>query len=292
LKPREGSIRIASPLRARVQRLPYFLLITTSVGLIVLGKADTILIERARSALTDAAAPLLGLLARPAAAVATLIDDVREIGTLRSDNIRLKAEQQRLLQWQEIARQLETENRLLRKQLKVAPDPSLRYVTARVIGDYGGAFFRSVLVAAGEREGERKGQVALTAEGLVGRVLETGSRSSRLLLLTDINSRVPVVIERTRDRAVLAGDNSNLPRLLYLAPDASPRVGDRVVTSGSGGIFIPGLPVGLVSGVIGGAIVVQPFVDWDRLDYVRLVDYEFPRMLLAPTGSDQPDHPR
>jgi rod shape-determining protein MreC len=285
-------IRIASPLRAWVQRFPYFLLITASVGLILLGKADTILIERARSALTDASAPLLELLARPAAAIATLVDDVREIGTLRSDNIRLKAEQQQLLQWQEIARQLETENQLLRKQLKVAPDPGLRYVTARVIGDYGGAFFRSVLVAAGEREGVRKGQVALTAEGLVGRVLETGTRSARLLLLTDINSRVPVVIERTRDRAVLAGDNSNLPRLLYLAPDASPRVGDRVVTSGSGGVFIPGLPVGLVSGLVGGAIVVQPFVDWDRLDYVRLVDYEFPRMLLAPTGSDQPDHSR
>jgi rod shape-determining protein MreC len=281
-------IRIASPLRAWIQRFPTFLLITASVGLIVLGKADTILIERARAALTDAAAPLLALLAGPASAVATLIDDVREIGTLRSDNIRLKAEQQQLLQWQEIAKQLDAENRMLRQQLRLAPDPKLSYVTARVIGDYGGAFFRSMLVAAGEREGVRKGQVALDADGLVGRVLETGTRSARLLLITDINSRVPVVIERTRDRAVLAGDNSNQPRLLYLAPDASPRLGDRVVTSGSGGIFIPGLPVGLVSGVVDGAIVVQPFVDWDRLDYVRLVDYELPRVLLAPTGSEQP----
>jgi rod shape-determining protein MreC len=65
-----------------------------------------------------------------------------------------------------------------------------------------------------------------------------------------------------------------------------------VVTSGSGGVFVAGLPVGLISAVVGSAVVVQPFVDWDRLDYVRLVDYELPRALLAPVGSDKAVRPR
>jgi rod shape-determining protein MreC len=290
---REGSmIRFASPLRPWVQRFPFLLTIMVAVGLIVLGKADTILIERARSAIADASVPLLELMARPAAAIAELVDNVREIGSLRSDNVRLREEQQQLLQWQIIARQLDAENQMLRKLVRLAPDPKLSFVSARVIADYGGAFFRSVLVAAGERNGVRKGQAVINGDGLVGRVFEVGSRSARLLLLTDINSRVPVVIERTRDRAVLAGDNSNYPRLLYLAPEASPRPGDRVVTSGSGGVFVAGLPVGLVSAVVGGGVIVQPFVDWDRLDYVRLVDYELPRALLAPVGSDKAVRPR
>jgi rod shape-determining protein MreC len=290
---REGSvIRFASPFRPWVQRFPFLLTIIVAVGLIVLGKADTILIERARSAIADASVPLLELMARPAAAIAELVDDVREIGSLRSENVRLRDEQQQLLQWQIIARQLDAENQMLRKLVRLAPDPKLSFVSARVIADYGGAFFRSVLVAAGERDGVRKGQAVINGDGLVGRVFEAGSRSARLLLLTDINSRVPVVIERTRDRAVLAGDNSNYPRLLYLAPDATPRPGDRVVTSGSGGVFVAGLPVGLISAVVGSAVVVQPFVDWDRLDYVRLVDYELPRALLAPVGSDKAVRPR
>ena len=289
---REGSmIRFASPLRPWVQRFPFLLTIMVAVGLIVLGKADTILIERARSAIADATVPLLDLMARPAGAIAEVIDDVREIGSLRSDNVRLREEQAQLLRWQIIARQLDAENQMLRKLVRLAPDPNLSFVSARVIADYGGAFFRSVLVAAGEREGVRKGQAVINGDGLVGRVFEVGRRSARLLLLTDINSRVPVVIERTHDRAVLAGDNSNYPHLLYLAPDAAPRPGDRVVTSGSGGIFLAGLPVGVVSAVSGGTVIVLPFVDWDRLDYVRLVDYELPAALLTPVGSDKPVRP-
>jgi len=105
---REGSmIRSASPMRPWVQRFPFLLTIVLAVGLIVLGKADTILIERARSAIADATVPLLDLMARPAGAIAEVIDDVREIGSLRSDNVRLREEQAQLLRWQIIARQLD-----------------------------------------------------------------------------------------------------------------------------------------------------------------------------------------
>jgi rod shape-determining protein MreC len=93
------------------------------------------------------------------------------------------------------------------------------------------------------------------------------------LLISDLNSRIPVLIEATRTRAILAGNNSNRPRLIHLAPGATVSPGDRVVTSGHGGVFPVGLPVGLVDAVNEGGISVLPFVSRDRLEYVRVLDY-------------------
>jgi rod shape-determining protein MreC len=171
----------------------------------------------------------------------------------------------------------------------MVPDPRLRFITARVVGDQGGAFARSVLVNAGSRDGVAKGQVAVTAEGVAGRVAEVGLRSSRVLLLTDINSRVPVLVGSARDRAIMAGDNTGRPRLLYLAAGTEIRPGDRVVTSGHGGVFPPGLPVGIVTQASETALRVQPFVDWAHVEYLRLADYELPSLLLSPGDGGGPN---
>ena len=138
----------------------------------------------------------------------------------------------------------------------------------------GGAFVRTVLINAGERNGIEKGQAAVTGDGLAGRIAEVGQRSARVLLLTDINSRVPEVVGNVRDRAVMAGDNANAPELLYLGPTAKVKIGDRVNTSGQGGVFPPGLPIGVVSSVSEKGIRVKPFVDWSHMEVLRIVDYE------------------
>jgi len=103
-----------------------------------------------------------------------------------------------------------------------------------------------------------------------------------VLLLTDMNSNVPVVLERGRERAIAAGDNSGRLRLLFLAPAAQPQIGDRIVTSGHGGVFPPGIPVGAVVGFRDGVALVQPFVEAARLEYVRLVDYGLGGILPQP----------
>jgi rod shape-determining protein MreC len=146
-------------------------------------------------------------------------------------------------------------------------------VTARVIGDSGGAFVRSVLVNAGTAQGISKGQAAVTGKGLAGQVVQVGYRSARVLLITDINSRVPVLVEGSRKRAILAGDNGILPRLTFMPVNASVVPGDRVVTSGHGGVFPPGLPVGRITVADDGVLRVAPFFELDRLEYIRLVDY-------------------
>ncbi len=81
------------------------------------------------------------------------------------------------------------------------------------------------------------------------------------------------MLEASRDRAVLAGDNTTRPRLLYLPGKATVKVGDRIVTSGSGGIFPPGLPVGVVASVDNGLVHVEPYAELSHLEYLRIVDF-------------------
>jgi len=113
----------------------------------------------------------------------------------------------------------------------------------------------------------------VTGEGLVGRVSEVGSRAARVLLVTDLNSRVPVIVEGPQQRALLTGDNSERPCLRYLDAGAEIKVGDRVVTSGQGGVFPPGLPVGVVASLDREAPRVEPYVELSRVEYLRIVDY-------------------
>jgi rod shape-determining protein MreC len=162
------------------------------------------------------------------------------------------------------------------------PKTALSYVTARVIANSGGAFVRMILINAGTADHVARGQAAIAGEGLVGRLTEVGDRASRVLLITDLNSRVPVTIDGTHIAAVLAGDNSERPRLMYLPSADAVKVGDRVVTSGEGGVFPPGLPVGVVSAVDGTGPRVEPYVEMSQLGYVLVADYGLARALPQP----------
>ena len=265
--------RLSMPMRAAAQRvaLPFFVIV--SVGLIVLGKADILLVERVRTDLNDALAPIFEAIAQPINAVTSGVRRFEDHFTVYAENQRLREENARLLQWQEVAQRLESENEELRQMLHFTPQGVRGYITGRVIANSGGAFLRNVLIDVGDRQGVERGQAALGGEGVAGRVTEVGSRAARVLLLTDLNSRVPVVIEDTRERAVLAGDNTSRPRLLYLPEKSAIQVGDRVVTAGSGGVFPPGLPVGAVSSIDGGVVRIEPEAELSHLEYVRIVDF-------------------
>jgi rod shape-determining protein MreC len=142
-----------------------------------------------------------------------------------------------------------------------------------VIADTGGAFAHSLVLNAGSRAGVGKGQAVVTGEGMVGRIAAVGERSAWVLLITDLNSRIPVTIAPAGIRAILAGNNSDRPRLVHLPPGVAISPGDRVVTSGHGGAFPPGLPVGIVAAVSEAGIDVRPFMDRSRIEYVRVVDF-------------------
>ncbi|UEM21925.1 rod shape-determining protein MreC [Skermanella mucosa] len=279
-------VRLAAPLRALAQRFSFLLLVFAAIALMMVGKVDTVLVEGIRSRVTDAFTPILDAISRPAATAAHFVESLHEIVNLRGENERLRQENAALLQWQQAAQRLDAENRSLRSLLNYKPELAASYITGRVVADPGGAFVRTVVVTAGRRDGVRPGQAAVSGRGLMGRVVQAGEWSSRVLLITDLNSRIPVVIEPSRQRAVMSGDNSGQPRLLYLPGDATPAVGDRVVTSGHGGMFPPGLPVGLIAEVAESAIRVQPFVDPGRVEHVQLVNFGLPGGLSANAPAD------
>jgi len=170
----------------------------------------------------------------------------------------------------------------LRAQLEYVPDKRSQFVTARVVADTGGAYFHSLLINAGARQFIRRGQAVIWQGGLIGRIAEVGERSSRVLLMTDINSRIPAVVESTGDRAIVRGDNSSRPVLQFL-PDNSPvSPGDRIVTSGHGGVYPPGLAVGTVAQASETIISVQPFVSVSQLNQAVILDYGVDGILPAP----------
>jgi rod shape-determining protein MreC len=248
--------------------------IAASLGLMLLGRVDPLRIEAMRTHAMDALAPILEVLSRPAASAAQALEMVADISNVYEENQRLKAENAKLLQWRQVASKLEAENGNLRNLLRYEPDPKSTNVAARVIASPGGSFVRTLLVTAGSRRGVHKGQAAMTGAGLVGRVIEAGDWTARVLLITDINTRIPVMLEGSRSRAVLAGDNSDQPRLLYLPSESQVSVGERVVTSGHGGFLPPGVPVGVVASVSERGVKVQPYAEMSRIDYLRLVDFQ------------------
>lgn len=285
MNQRLGTVsRLATPVKAWIQRFAVFLLFTAALALTLLGRTESSIVYQARVAVSDAVAPILDFASRPVGATVDVLERVQEMAALTEENAKLRQTNDRLRHWQSVAYRLEVENAALRDMLRMAPDPEANYLTARVVADNGGAFVRSVLVHAGARDGAALGQAAVTGEGLAGRVAEVGGRSARVLLITDINSRIPVYLASSRERAVLAGDNSGRPALLYLGPRAQAIPGDRVLTSGDGGVFPAGLPVGVVAASDNGQIRVQPFVDWNRMEYLRLIDFEQPGLLLPAGG--------
>jgi len=280
-------IRLSAQFRLAIQRAMLPILVLLSGAIIVLGKADQLFFDSVRTTMTDSVGPVLDALSRPLTAAGSVIDRVRLIVTTYQENVRLEAENERLLQWQQSALNLAADNQQLRGLLKAVPENSVSYVTTRVIGNSGGAYVRMILVNAGAEDRVARGQAAVTGEGLVGRLTEVGSRASRVLLITDLNSRIPVTIESsktesTRTSAVLAGDNSERPRLIYLPAADAAKVGDRVVTSGEGGVFPPGVPIGIVSAIDRAGPRVEPYVEMSQIGYVMVVDYGLARALPQP----------
>ena len=190
--------------------------------------------------------------------------------------------------WHATALALETENDMLRRQLNFLPEAAPAFVTARVVADGGGTYARAVLLATGPSHSIRKGQVALDERGFVGRVTEVGNRSARVLLATDMNSRIPVTLESSRARAIMSGTNGARPRLAHWPEGVIPVDGERVVTSAEAGAFPAGLPVGIVRLSAQGTPEVELFARVDRLDAVRLFDYGL-RGIIPPEAVARPE---
>jgi rod shape-determining protein MreC len=266
-------IRLSISTRQALGKLTLPVLIVAAFGLMLLGKADALLAERARMGVADALAPIYAMLAGPIAHVRNLFSEADDLVAIRAENARLRDENDKLRQWQSIALALDAENQKLKANLHWIPDPAPSYVTARVVNEAGGVYARAVLLSVGPNHGITKGEIALDERGLVGRVTDVGARTARVLLITDLNSRIPVILENSRARAILVGTNGPRPRLQYWTEGSAPAEGERVVTSAEANVFRANLPVGVVHYSAAKVPEVEPAARLDQLEIVRIFDY-------------------
>ncbi len=281
-RTRGSLIRVAVPIKALTHRFGLFLLLLSAMALMIVSRVDPDTAVDLRNGVVDTTEPILDALSRPVESSNRIVAEIDSMLTLREENAELRLAIDRLKRWELVARRMEAENAALRGLLNLRIESKPSFVTARVIGDSGSAYVRTLLANVGAVDGIVQGQAAITGEGMAGRVVEVGRRASRVLLVTDLNSRIPVVIESTRQRAVLTGDNTDTARLAFLPRDAQVTVGARVITSGHGGVLMPGLPVGVVSSITDGVVRVQPLANLGRIEYVRLVAWEDPRFEVLP----------
>lgn len=224
-----------------------------------------------RQTVDTVAKPVSGVIAAPGRWTGLGLDFVRSYFFTASENRRLKAEIAELRQWRDRALALQDTNDRYKSLLGLKTDPPIPMASARVVSDSRGPFANTRLADAGSEKGVLVGNPVLNERGLVGRIVGVSRGVSRVLLLTDIASRTPVMIDRTNARAILTGDGGPNPKLEYLRGVDPIQQGDRVVTSGDGGVVPRGLPVGAAVKGLDGRWRVVLFADDAAIDFVRIL---------------------
>lgn len=262
-----------SHIRLMVKKFAIVLLFFIAFVMMMFNKADNVLIDKTSSVAADFFSPIVEFLTVPAKMVSSALNYFYDFHNIREENEKLRKENQELVIKNSRANSLEVENRLLGKLLNYIPPKGISFLTAKVVAEEGNAFSRALIVYTVGNKKVKKGQVVLSDSGVIGRVEKVGSVYSKILLVTDINSKIPVMIEKSRVRGILSGDNTSIPKLIFTPLEAQLNVGDRVVTSGVAGVFPPGLPVGKIISTQKNNIKVKTFSDLDLIEYVRIVDY-------------------
>ncbi|MBT9384580.1 rod shape-determining protein MreC [Pseudooceanicola sp. CBS1P-1] len=254
-----------------LRRLFVLVVVVMLAAVFLVWRIDSPRVERFRNQVIDHVLPSFDWVMVPVTGTVNLLRDFQSYQRLADQNQELRRELQQMKAWKEAALQLEQENARLLELNNVKLDPRLTYVTGVVMADSGSPYRESVLLNIGTRDGIVDGWAAMDGVGLVGRISGVGQNISRVLLLTDVSSRLPVTIQPSGQGAMVMGDNTAAPALDFIENTDTVRPGDRVVTSGDGGVFPAGLLVGQVAQDKSGRLRVRLAADYERLEYLRVL---------------------
>lgn len=245
--------------------------VLAAVAIYILGATSDPRLEPLRRIALNLSAPVTNIVSAPMRALRSAVTDFNQFLDVSGHNKELREDIVSLSKWREIALRLEAENAQLRALNKVTLAPRFDYITAQVVGNSGGAFKQSITINAGSTQGVRAGTVVMDGTAVIGRVIALGKNASRVLLITDAASRVPVILQPGEIRALLLGDNTKQPKLQFLSKPGRVGRGQRVLTSNHGGVFPKGLPLGTVEAITDNVVRVATITDFSRLEFVRLV---------------------
>ncbi|WP_300574822.1 rod shape-determining protein MreC [Phenylobacterium sp.] len=236
-------------------------------------------------------APVTGVVSAPLHWMGSLSGAVGDYFFAVSENRRLRQELEAAAALEQEVRSLRDLNERYRDLLGLQTNPPIPMVSARVVADARGPFANTRLANAGSERNIRIGNPVMSERGLVGRVVGVTRGASRILMLTDIASRTPVMVDRTNARAILTGDGGPNPKLDYLRGQDPVKEGDRIVTSGDGGLMPRGLPVGVAVRGVDGAWRVVLSAESGAVDFVRILLFEDFAQLVDQEELNAPSEP-
>ena len=251
--------------------------IVLALGMLVTDRREAMAAEGygpVRAQFDQVMQPVTGVLAAPVRWIRQGSEFVGGYFFAVSENRRLKQRVAELERWRDAAIALKNINTRYEALLQLRTEPPIPMVSARVVADARGPFSNSRLADAGASRGIKVGNPVLSERGVVGRVVGVTGTASRVLLLTDIDSRTPVLIDRTNARAILTGDGGPAPRLDYVRGRETIQEGDLILTSGDGGIYPRGLPVGIAARDARGVWRARLYADQAAIDYVRILVFD------------------
>ena len=246
-------------------------IIIISFSFFILWRIDNPRAELIRIAVIDKIVPNLDWAITPATKVSQMAQNFQNYKRLYDQNQELRNELQKMRSWREAALQLEQENARLLDLNKVKLNPKLNYISGKILVDSGNIFRQSAIINLGSLDGIVEGWAAMDGLGLVGRISGVGKKTSRVLFLTDTSSNVPVLIKPSNQRAILSGDNSIQPNLLFIENNKQIQPGDRILTSGDGGVFPANLLIGQVSLNNLNQFKAQLSANFSGLEYLRII---------------------
>jgi rod shape-determining protein MreC len=268
--------------------LPLIIVAALAVALILIGKAQSSLFDTARTHVMDWMKPALTTAREPMVGFTRWVGSIGEIFAVYQENLKLKEENARLRQWHNTAISLNERLKRYQLLLHAVPDPALSSLVARVIGRASHPFLQTMILDAGRTNGVKPGQAVVDSRGMIGRIFLAGERTSWVILLTDLNSRIPVTVEPGNAQAIMAGDNSPTPAIETLSQGTQLKDGNQVVSSGDGDILPAGLPIGVIV-ADGNGYRVALFADQTTTQDVEILDFKQPpEQPPAPSANDLP----
>ena len=274
-----------------LRRMLFGAICVVFLGLFVLWRIDNPRVEAMRLAIMDRLLPTFDWTINPLTGLSRMVSDFQSIEQVYEQNRELRRELQRMKGWREAALQLEEKNARLRALNNVRLSPRISYITGEVLTDSGGPFRQSALLNIGRIDGVQDGSATVDGLGLVGRVSGVGERTARIILLTDTNSRVPAAIQPSGQRAMVSGDGTLAPVVEFVEDADQLRAGDRIVTSGAGGVFPADILIGTLAFDPGGRLRTRLAADYKQLEFIRVLRQEPGEEIRGPGGLIGPPVP-
>ena len=253
------------------QRSLYFGLIIITFLIMFIGKADLAIIKKINIIISDLSSPIISSFSNQTKIIGNSFNYLSNTASLKEENQNLYLENMKLKKYEILSNMYESENLLLKNQLNLVPQNIPNFITARAISAPGNIFAHSLLINSGRSSGIEKGNAVLFNGMFIGQIVSVGNNSSRVLLISDVNSMIPVVVSNNRIPSILTGENLILPSLKFLPNNVKLNHGSIVQTSGHGGLLPAGLPIGTVVKHSSEKNYVKPLIDLNLIDYLQVL---------------------